>query len=167
MLRRGQWPLARITNRFGQSVTYEYATETKATKKCDLPPVRADPSYHAVAIYPARIVYPHGRYRVTFVRTGRTDYDPAWEDQGSFTLYQRSLLSEVRVEHDADGDGAFEQLIGKYALRYETDPAKAIFPNVVWPTGGRTPTLVEGEGDGVNGRPGLPPTRLSFAHGRH
>ncbi|HKZ55072.1 MAG TPA: SpvB/TcaC N-terminal domain-containing protein, partial [Anaerolineales bacterium] len=162
MLRRWQWPLAQVTDRFGQSIRYEYATETKVTKKCEGPLTQVDQSYHAVAVYPAVIRYPHNRYRAVFVRTARTDYDPAWLDQQSFTLYQRSLLSEVRVEQDADGDGTFEQLIRKVVLRYATDPSKMIFPNVVWPTGGRTPTLVEVQEYGLGGAAGLPPTRFVY-----
>jgi RHS repeat-associated protein len=163
MLRRWQWPLARVINKFGQELSYEYAHEFKPTEgTCGYR------SYHTTAAYPSVITYPHNRYRVVFERTGRQDYVSQWEDWLSFrVLFKRSLLSEIRVEHDADGDEYFEQIIRKYVFTYESDPTKHIFPNVVWPKGGRTPTLIEVEEFGLNGSESLPPTRFIYGDGMH
>lgn len=117
MLRRWEWPLSRVTNSFGQSITYAYDTEVKVTNKCDSHPTeQADQSYHTIAAYPLSITYPHNRYRVRFLRTSRSDIDPAWEDINSRVLFQRTLLSEVVVDHDSDGNGSFEQVVRRYVF---------------------------------------------------
>jgi RHS repeat-associated protein len=163
LLRRWQWPLTRVTNRFGQSLTYSYETEYKVTRRC----TDCDQAYHQAAVYPSTITYSNNRYRIRFVRTARDDYENKWVDsKTSFVLFQRSLLSELLVEHDGDGDGTFEEIIRKYVFTYETDPEKLVFPNVSWSAGGKTPTLARVQEFGLNSE-SLPPTTFEYEDNMH
>ncbi len=56
-LRRWQWPLTKVTNRFGQSLVFDYAYENKVTRRCI---DQGSQSYHHTAVYPSTIIYPNG-----------------------------------------------------------------------------------------------------------
>lgn len=160
--RTWRWSLVEIRNIFGQSLTFSYATETKKVWNVyDLKQFNM-----SLAVYPKEIRYPHGRYRILFVREDdRQDHKLHWANgEYSRVLFERSRLVKIRVEHDTDGDGQFEQLIHEYVFTYESDPEKHIFPGVVWDAGGRTPTLVKVQEFGADGI-GLPPT--TFTYGDH
>ena len=159
MLRRWQWPLVRVRNIFGQELRYEYEYE----KKVSVGHCKGYQSYHSTAVYPVAIYYPHDRYRVIFNRIPRTDYDGKWETYKSFrVLFKRSLLSDIRIEHDADGDGTFEGLIRKYVFTYASDPEDLVFPNVEWNKGGKTPTLIQVQEFGLGGSEALPPCIFEY-----
>ncbi|MCZ7567370.1 MAG: hypothetical protein M5U01_02065 [Ardenticatenaceae bacterium] len=158
-----RWSLSRVRNPVGQQLRYEYVTEAHngVSDYCGKNPQNAD-----VAVYPAAIVYPHSRYVIRFVTESRTDYDPAWLDPQSSVLFQRARLKEVRVEHDADGNGSFEQLIRKYVVTYGTQ----VFPNVTWPANtntGRTFSLDQIAEYGLNGAGPLPVTSFTYGDGLH
>ena len=58
-----------------------------------------------VDIYPFEIIYPNGRYRVLFSVDGsRTDYHHDWDLQHSYIFYQKAKLTNITIQHDADGD---------------------------------------------------------------
>jgi RHS repeat-associated protein len=165
-LQRWQWPITSVRNAFGQELTYGYAYEDKISRNnCD----SQYQSYHNVAVYPVEIRYPNGRYRIAFVRAAdRTDHDPSWGvDYQAYTLFQRSRLTEVRVEHDANGDGTFEQLIRRYVFTYEDDPGNRVFPNVAWPAGGRTLTLAQVQEFGLDDAASLPSMTFTYGDNMH
>lgn len=95
------------------------------------------------AIYLDSIVYPNGRYQVSFIRLQRSDYKNEWDTNIGREYrvpFEKYYLSEVRVEHDADGNGVYEQLIRKYVFSYESDYTKRIFPGIEWPYSNSGPT---------------------------
>ncbi len=160
LIRVWQWPLAKVTNSFGQELNYEYETEDKTTEgSCGY---RA---YTDVAVYPSAIYYPHERYRIVFNRTSRMDYDIRWAGYESYRiLFMRSLLNDISIEHDVDGYGNFE-VIRKYIFTYASEPEDLIFPNVDWYMEGDTPTLIQVQDYGLGGTEALPPT--TFEYGDH
>ena len=161
-VRTWKWSLTRVRNAFGQELIYRYTHETQNKQRGGCENVHQGLAT-TLAVYPSEIVYPHGRYRVRFVGVSdRQDYDPAWADEYALVFYGRSRLAEVVVEQDGDGDGTFEQVVRRYALRYESDASRRVFPNVVWPGGGRTLTLVEVQEYGLGGTTSLPAMRFEY-----
>jgi RHS repeat-associated protein len=154
-----QFALTKARNIYGKEISYTYQTEG-AVKSCNY-----DQASMAVAIYPSEIRYPHSRYRVVFATINdRKDYDTAWLNNTTKVLFQRARLSEIRIEHDADQNGYFEQLIRKYVLTY-TDGL--IYPNLVWPASGKTPTLTKVQEYGLGGTNSLPATTFAYSDGMH
>ncbi|MGH2544777.1 MAG: hypothetical protein ACRDIB_18450, partial [Ardenticatenaceae bacterium] len=101
-------------------------------------------------------------------------YDDGWYDPQSYILFQRSKLAAVEVRQDADNDlplNGYETLVRKYEFIYETDPARLVFPNVVWPheTGddGRTLTLASVKEYGTDPALALPATTFTYQDGMH
>ncbi|MEJ2552393.1 MAG: SpvB/TcaC N-terminal domain-containing protein, partial [Anaerolineales bacterium] len=164
MLRRWQWPLFTVRNVHGQEIHYEYEYEQKVSVgHCS-----GYQSYHTVAVYPSAIYYPHSRYRVVFTRIPRTDFEGKWRDYKSYRiLFKRSLLSEIRIEHDADGDEIYEELIRKYVFTYASDAEDLIFPNVEWDQGGDTPTLIQVQEFGIGGTEALPAYTFEYGDQMH
>jgi RHS repeat-associated protein len=148
-----RWMLKRVVNRFGEEITYSYDIERNNY---------GNPNW----VYLSSINYPHGRYRIFFVRDqNRADYKQFWYYQA--IVHQRSLLSQIRVEQDNNGDGIFETLIRKYVLSYASTTEASIFSSLVWDAGGRTPTLVSVQEFGLGGTQGLPPYTFEYADDMH
>ncbi len=164
-IRPWRWSLTSLRNPFGQELTFSYGKESKFVHVCggNWPNFPSD-----LAVYPEEIRYSHQRYRVRFVRAAdRMDYDPAWYDPAAQVLFQRSRITELRAEQDANGDGTFERLIRKYTFSYETNPALQIFPNSAWPAGGRTLTLASVQEWGLDGTSSLPAVSFTYGDGMH
>ncbi|MDD2694585.1 MAG: hypothetical protein PHD58_01500, partial [Anaerolineales bacterium] len=165
--RTWRWSLSKERNVFGQDLTYAYAEENKEVtfKRTCWP----HSEWIDTAVYPATITYPNNRYQVVFDRdtTTRKDCDQAnWlTDSTTRVLFQRSLLQAVRIQHDADGNGTYEQTIRKYTFTY--DPGYPIFPAMTWPgTNGKTPALKQVQEFGLNNA-SLPPTTFTYGDGLH
>jgi len=162
-----RWSLSEVRNIYGQTMTYSYATETKAFGGCGIN--LSQPTY----TYPQTITYSGGKYRVYFDRleasetNHRLDLKNIWTAPTSYQSFQRSLLEAIRVEQDANGDGAFETLIRKYQFTYCQSESCSIFPDQIWEQGGRTPTLVSVQEFGLNGTNSLPAYTFNYADGMH
>ncbi len=162
------WGLSRVRNIYNQELHYTYTIET-STKKS--PACGGFNAYAITALYPDQIQYPDVsgnpsspvyRYRIRFIREGRTDFDTAWDNYYSFVLFQRSLLSDILIEQDSGQNGQFQTLVGKYHFTYATN---AIFPGITWSAGGKTPSLSSITEYGTGGTNSLPPT--TFTYGDH
>ncbi|MBV6396583.1 MAG: hypothetical protein HFACDABA_02183 [Anaerolineales bacterium] len=162
-----RWSLSEVRNIYGQTITYSYENETKTFGGCGIN------LNHPTYKYPKAITYSGGRYRVYFDRleanesNHRTDLKSIWTAPTSYQAFQRSLLEAIRVEQDADGNGAFETLIRKYQFTYCNSAACSIFPKLIWGEGGRTPTLVSVQEFGLNGTNSLPAYNFAYSDGMH
>ena len=96
-----RWLLTRVRNIYGQEITYTYYVETENTTICKNPHI-SKPVDHGA--YPATITYPNQRYQIVFDRTARTDYKSTWP--GSPELFQKSLLSQVRILREGSSSAA-------------------------------------------------------------
>jgi hypothetical protein len=125
-----RYALSRVTNIHGVSLTYEYVKEGKTITGCA--------GQMDTAIYPSVILYPHSRYRVSFVTTDRGDYDPS-----ELTFFAKKKLSNVVMQWYSDS-GSW-QTIRTYHFSYYNDPgqdvSRVIFPNYVWKGPAGTTTL--------------------------
>jgi len=81
----------------------------------------------------------------------------------------------VRLEHDADLNGSFEQVVRKYVFSYNASDEGIIFPGYDWPekdenpetiTIGKTLTLKQVQEFGLNGA-SLPATSFTYGDGMH
>ena len=165
-IRTWQWPLHYVDDIHGNRLTYTYFEERKDIKYEDCLHDQKWVYGVDMAVYPESIVYPNNRYRVWFARTSRSDYMQTWTTDSSRTFFQRSLLSEVRIEHDADGQAGngFEQVVRRYVLTYAS--ANPIFPNLTWSAGGKTATLAQVQEFGLGGS-SLPATTFTYSDGMH
>ena len=127
--RTWRWSLTSIRNPFNQQLTFTYAKESKDVSGfCGSATATMD-----VAVYPDTVVYPHNRYRIVFVRQNdRLDSLADWTADASRVQFQRSRLSNVRIERDADGNGSFETLMRRYDLTFESHPPKRATAGVSW-----------------------------------
>ena len=154
------WPLVALETPSapGQPLRYFYSKETRSPMKCeeDGPNRTLD-----LAVYPESILYPHGRYRVHFVRQAdRRDFDGgSWNKIYSRVFFMRSRLDRVQIQKSV-GNG-WENL-REVDLVYAGDPGAptqtTIYPNYSWPAGGKTLTLVQILEYGLSGAGPLPPT---------
>lgn len=159
-----QWPLDRVVDKFNNEINYSYAVETKGSYGQGCSGYQAS---HVLAAYPDEILYPNSRYKIKFIRTtGRLDYDQGWDNASSTVLFKRSLLSEIQVLHDGNGDGTFEETLRKYVLSYGEN-SQQIYPSVTWPAGGKTPTLTSIKEYGLNGYGPLPATTFIYGDNQH
>jgi RHS repeat-associated protein len=147
-----RWVLAEVENKFGKKLTYTY---TKDSKLIDDPcNTGTDPA--DIAIYPATISYPNGRYRVRFELEGRSDYKSEWWSNDDYRVFfHRYRLNVVHIEHYT---GSAWQLARKYDLSYS-----GLFPGLNWSAGGVTFTvsnILEYGSDGTSTRPAT-----SFSYG--
>jgi RHS repeat-associated protein len=171
--RTWRWSLTAIRNIHGQELAFTYQTDERAfwqNDECDPEPKEDIPM--TLAVYPATIAYPHGRYRIVFdVSRDRHDYRSSWTDEQSRLRYRLGRISEVRAEQDADGDGSFETMLRRYVFGYESDPDRRIFAGVRWPyecgdsscsyeLGALTLTRLEQYG--LGGTDSLPPERFTY-----
>ncbi len=76
-------------------------------------------------------------------------------------------LDKILVEHDADGNGTYEQVIRTYDLTYATSEADRIFPKITWTQGGTTPTLVKIQEYGLGSSTSLPPVTFTYGDDMH
>jgi hypothetical protein len=125
-----------------------------------------------LAMYPKTITYPNGKYRVKFTTIAdRLDFENTWEH----TIHIDSRLSEIKVEHDPDGnDATTNELIRKYNLAYDDT---LIFPNNPWNgtaeqdpithIKGKTPALVSITEYGNDGTSTLPVTSFTYTDNMH
>ncbi len=123
-------------------------------------------------IYPDTIQYSNNRYRVKFNRVARYDYKPEWLTlyaSGVYKTFQKSRLSSIYVQQDADGDGTFETLIRKYMFTFCAEQSCSIFPAYVWPSlhNYRTPTLTAVREYGLGGTSYLPAYTFAYGDGMH
>ena len=109
-----------------------------------------------------------------FERETRLDYDPIWvTDNFSLAFHETQRLKEVRLEHDADLNGSFEQVVRKYVFSYNASGEGIIFPGYSWPdtdqnpaTVGKTLALKQVQEFGLNGA-SLPATTFTYGDGMH
>jgi RHS repeat-associated protein len=127
--RTWRWSLSSIRNTFGQAITFSYTKETKTVSSfCGTTSYPMD-----VAVYPDKITYPNSRYRISFVRAAdRTDYLYGWTIGPSRNQYQRSRLSQIRIEQDSDGNGSFDVLMRRYDLTYQESASNRVLSGVTW-----------------------------------
>jgi RHS repeat-associated protein len=154
-----KWGITEARNIFDKALTYTYAYETAVKNAAGCTGFQANMQ---VAMYPDTILYPHGKYRIRFVRESRTDYDTAWLDQQSATLFERSRLQNIVVEHY---DQSAFQTIRRYELGYAS--SNQIFRNLTWPAGGKTPTLISIKEYSPNPSLSLPATTFEYADYMH
>ena len=166
-----RWMLKRVVNIYGQTMTYTYDRETKTATTINN---QGCTVVHNVVnfTYPKEIVYANGRYRIRFARINRYDYKPEWLTlylTGVYKTFQKSLLNQILVEQDADGNGTFETLIRKYQFNYCASQACSIFPAYVWPSlqNYRTPTLTSVQEYGLGGTNSLPAYTFTYGDGMH
>jgi hypothetical protein len=165
-----RWMLKRVVNIYGQEMTYNYVRESQSATTTN----QGCTIVHNVVnyIYPQEIVYANGRYRISFNRIARKDYKPEWLTlylTGVYKTFQKSLLREILVEQDANGDGTFETLIRKYYFSYCATARCSIFPAYVWPSlqNYRTPTLTSVREYGLGGTSNLPAYTFAYDDGMH
>lgn len=152
-----RWSLRVARNQFGQEISYNYAYEG-VQKNCG--ETQASAGGNDVAVYPAEILYPNGKYRIQFDRTSRSDFEGGWLDPCASVRFQRSLLSQIRVEHF---NGSGWELVRRYLFTYDFN---TIFPGVSWQAGGRTPTLTQVQEFGADHSP-LPATTFAYGDAMH
>lgn len=163
-----RWSLSKIRHIYGLELIYNYSTTTKSIKS---DPCGADVDYSVdVVVYPAEIIYPNKHYRVLLQKADdRLDYDTDWDGIHSYIFYQRSRLTNLVIQHDADGDGNFgnAETVRRYDLIYAQGTDSTIFPNYVWPGGGKTLTLKEIKEYGRGGVGPLPSTTFTYGDNLH
>ena len=152
-----RWSLRTASNQFGQEISYNYAYEG-VQKDCG--ETQASAGGNDVAVYPAEILYPNGKYRIQFDRISRSDFEGGWLNPCAGVRFQRSLLSQLRIEH-FNGSG-WEQ-VRRYLFTYDFN---TIFPGVSWQAGGRTPALVQLQEFGADNN-ALPPTTFTYGDAMH
>jgi YD repeat-containing protein len=152
-----RWLLRAASNRFGQEISYSYAYEGVA-RNCGT--IQASAGGNDVAVYPAEILYPNGKYRVRFERIARNDYETGWLDPCASVRFQRSLLKRIVVEHH---NGTGWEMVRRYELDYND---QILFPGVVWGMGGRTPALVKIQEFDAGGN-SLPATTFEYGDAMH
>ncbi|MBN1427227.1 MAG: hypothetical protein JXB07_02505 [Anaerolineae bacterium] len=181
-----KWALSRVRNNFGQELIYINRTDepTRLTELCDQP---VSPDAYGVdnAIYPEYILYrfsdgTYSPYRIEFVRQEdmpihdiyhRGDWEHEWYyGKNPQYFFERSRLKEIQIQHDADNNNTYEQIIRKYVLTYanDNDPSienTPIFPNYTWSKGGKTLTLMKIQEYGFGGATSLPPTIFNYGDG--
>ncbi len=167
-----QWSLTRARNMFGKEITYSYTKEyePKYPASCD-----GYGAFVDVAVYPATITYPNSSYRISFERSGRYDFNPAWSfDNTNYpsrtvrVFFMRSRLAAIKVE--AKNVSNQWELVRRYDLGYETDPNKIIFPNVKWQPAiatSTTLTLASITEVGSDGQSTLPVTSFTYGDKMH
>ncbi|MFZ6027927.1 MAG: RHS repeat-associated core domain-containing protein [Chloroflexota bacterium] len=174
-----RWALNRVVNVHGQSLTYRNQNQSRSiTSICDESAIH----YTDQAGYPVDITYPNNRYRIAFVRQeDRNDWDHAWfyDSPAAQNFFERARLTQIQVQHDADGDGTFtdDPLVRKYVLQYAHDLGSTpIFSNLVWsrglsdpqnPQGGKTLTLMRIVEYGYNNAAPLPATNFTYGDNMH
>jgi RHS repeat-associated protein len=177
-LQRWQWPLTKITDKFGNTLDYSYKYEYKTTRKCDPgQDPNGDQSYHAVAIYPDRVTYGNQRYHIEFITdTLRTDYKASWLDLSAARLFERSRLKAINIWHDPDGNwNTPNELIRKYELTYAQG---SLLPNIGWryqqgQPDGKMHSLAaiteygSDAGGSIATATNLPPTLFTYTDGMH
>jgi len=127
-----RYAVSKVTNIYGQSLTYQYGKDSKAITGCGT-------QVMDTAIYPSTITYPSNRYRVSFTTTDRGDYDPS-----ELSFFNKKKLSDVTMQWDATGSGSW-QTIRSYHFTYYNDAgqdvSQVIFPNYVWKGPGSGSTI--------------------------
>jgi RHS repeat-associated protein len=167
-----QWHLTRVRNVHGKELTFTYTKETKTFKYDKWDNNRqacrtTGESPTDTAVYPHTIVYPHGRYRVRFELQDRADYKSSLANPGVHESFMRKRLSNIYVEQDSNGNGAFDTVIRRYALTYAANnSANLIWPGVSWTAGGKTSTLVQVREYGLGGQ-ALPPHTFTYGDNMH
>ncbi|NWF65696.1 MAG: RHS repeat protein, partial [Chloroflexi bacterium] len=81
--------------------------------------------------------------------------------------FQRSRLSQIYVEQDADGDGTFETVIRRYVFAYGDGSSNNIFPGFTYTAGGKMTTLQSVTQYGLGGTTALPSTTFTYGDGLH
>ena len=138
-----RWSLSAATDKFDNTTSYTYLNQTKSAS-----------CHNVVAVYPETITWSNGRYRVNFVREGRTDYQSAWEDSASKTNFGKYRLNKIQIQHSTDGSTWSN--IRQYDFTYSAGTTNQIYPNFTWTKGQRTTTLIavqEMSGDGASTLP--------------
>jgi RHS repeat-associated protein len=146
-----RWSLTSSTDRFGNTITYNYTNQAKS-----------DSCANQVAVYPESIVYPNGLYRVSFIREGRSDYQSAWEGTNSKVFFQKFRLNKILVEHRTSTANPWFA-IRQYDFIYSNTSTNQIYPAFTWTKGGKTTTLTgvqELSGDGATA---LPATQFNYS----
>jgi hypothetical protein len=110
------WSLRQVTNIFNQSLRYSYVYEGVSKTSCSgQQEAFCSSGCNDVAVYPDKILYSNGKYRIQFDRVSRTDYDTGWNSACSSVRFQRSLLDPIRVEHH---NGSGWELVRKYKFTF-------------------------------------------------
>jgi len=159
-----RWSLTRVVNAHGQEMEYSYQVDTKNIyhSTCN---GRNAITPATIWVYPYEIKYSNDRYRIFFTRSAtRLDYKSLWASEyTTFMAFQKSKLTNIRVEQDANGDGTFETLIRRYDLTY----ANLIFPDYTWEAGGKTLALRKVQEFGADGVTALPETVFTYGDKMH
>jgi RHS repeat-associated protein len=161
------WGLASIRSIFGREITFTYYTESKNQQMCDQQNWAIQ-----TAVYPATATYPDGRTRVVINYQNRRDFNyySAVYNSGRF-IFKQSMVAEIRVERDLDGNGSFETIMKKYTFGYESDSSKRFFPEVEYEyqQGVKEkgqPTLISITEWGVGGSSFLPSVTFTYEGSR-
>jgi hypothetical protein len=96
-----RWSLKTATNSFGQTLTYSYEYEGVSKTGCQgQQESNCNNLCNDVAVYPQEILYPNGKYRIQFDRVNRSDYENGWLNACATIHFQRSMLNQIRIEHN-------------------------------------------------------------------
>ncbi len=165
------WGLSSVKNIFGREVLYTYYTESRTAEV--IPYAVCHERYPMVtAVYPASAVYPDGRTRVIVDYQERHDFD--YQMNYYFSprfFYKKSVVEEIRVERDLDGNGSFETIMKKYTFGYESDQAKRLLSDFEYEYVQGTkekgqPTLLSITEWGVGGTSHLPSVTFAYENNR-
>ncbi len=148
-------PRVRDANNNPLRLTYGYTVEQKNT---------AAGCYNEIAVYPASISYPNGKYSVSFVTENRNDYQTSWTQSTSRTLYGTKRLKEILVQH-------LGTTVRRYALSYALDTATSnvIYPNFKWSNNNAKTLTLLGVQEFTNNTnsPALPAVTFTYGDGLH
>ncbi len=159
------WYLSEQTNKYGQTITYQYDNTEKKIVACGPNLGHVTPS---TAVYLKTIRY--NGYQVRFARnpigSPRSDYSSADETDQAFHTYMKTYLQTIYVEQDTSGNGSFSSVnpIRSYGLEYNT--GDKIWPQYTYTAGGQVLTLNKVHEYGTNGSQ-LQTTTFEYADAMH
>jgi YD repeat-containing protein len=148
-----RWSLTTVTDVHNNTLSYSYYTEKKPN--CS----------NEIAVYPSEINYSHGKYRILFERSPRSDYQKSWKSSDARTLYGTQRLSQIRIQQNVGGNWID---VRRYQFVYAPDDAttNVIYPNFKWSAGGKTLTLRGVQEFGLDGS-ALPAVEFTYDDNMH
>ena len=183
-----QWNLSSITNKFGQTISYQYNFDNLYANMGGCGNIPFHP-----ASYPKQIEYPNKAYRVVFnIEQKRTDFVHGWtiSTQETHVLFQRYRLNSIEIQYNGNkdtnpNDTSFSNPIPirKYVFTYSNDYNDSthtiIWPGFVWeesalpeyPNSNKTLTLyqiqefVKPTQTTANDWNALPPATFNYGNG--
>jgi hypothetical protein len=150
-----RWSLTTITDTHTNQLTYAYTVEQKNP---------AGGCYNEIAVYPASISYPNGKYTVLFDTEARNDYQTSWTTSASKIQYGTKRLNQIRVQNAG-------VTVRRYDLTYalDTEVTNIIYPNFLWShSNAKTLTLVGvQEISSDDASPALPAVSFTYGDNMH